>query len=75
MVWMLGEGRLDKPPAQLSLLANHESSFLVLQVWVLRACLPIPVSMLNPKKSILIFILQANLQSGSKELVLREDFH
>lgn len=49
MVWMLGEGRLDKLPAQLFLPANHESSFLVLQVWVLRACLPIPVSMLSPK--------------------------
>lgn len=42
MVWMLGEGHLDKPPAQLSLLAK-------LQVWVPRACLPIPISILNPK--------------------------
>lgn len=49
MVWMLGEGHLDKPPAQLSLLAKHESSILMLQVWVPRACLPIPISILNPK--------------------------
>ena len=45
-----------------------------LQVWIPRAPLPIPISILNIKVH-LIFHPQANLQPGPKGLEVREDFY